>query len=358
MELTTDPKDSECPPPSRIEVVNQLKRLKNNKTLGEDGIQGEILKNLDEVAINRIHDIIENLWSEEQLPKDWSTALSQHKHLTEGKKLDNGSMTPPIERRNLRLNNAKKRRVIYLDSKNVNSRKIYCGKPRPTIELTKLVSCIGRLTQLEKTGEYFDQLLNCENPPESFTWISSDPNDSECPPPSRIEVVNQLRRLKNNKTPGEDGIQGEILKNLDELAINRIHDIIENLWSEEQLPKDLGTALICPIYKKGDPQKCSNYKASLNHTDIQVKICNVTSQPTRVTTGLRQGNALSPVLFNLVLEREVHVLFVDFRKAYDSIHSESLLNILKDFKFPRKIINLIGANLIHTDIQVKIGKVT
>ncbi|XP_029348267.1 craniofacial development protein 2-like [Acyrthosiphon pisum] len=29
-----------------------------------------------------------------------------------------------------------------------NTRKIYCGKPRPTIELTKLVSCIRRLMQL------------------------------------------------------------------------------------------------------------------------------------------------------------------------------------------------------------------
>lgn len=57
-------------------------------------------------------------------------------------------------------------------------------------------------------------------------------------------------------------------------------------------------------------------------------------------------------------DKDVHVLFVDFRKAYDSIHRESLLNILKDFEFPRKIINLIGASLNHTDIQVKIGNGT
>jgi hypothetical protein len=52
------------------------------------------------------------------------------------------------------------------------------------------------------------------------------------------------------------------------------------------------------------------------------------------------------------------MLLVDFRKSYDSIHRESLLNILKDFKFPRKIINLIRASLNHTDIQVKIGNGT
>lgn len=76
----------------------------------------------------------------------------------------------------------------------------------------------------------------------------------ECPPHSRIEIVNQLSRLKNNKTPGEDGFHGEILKNLDEEAIHRIHVIIRNIWSEEQLPKDWSAALICPIYKKGDPK--------------------------------------------------------------------------------------------------------
>ena len=223
--------------------------------------------------------------------------------------------------------------------------------------------------------EYFDQLLNCEDPPETFTWISSDPNDSECPPPSRIEVVNQLNRLKNNKTPGEDGIQGEILKNLDEVAINKIHDIIENLWSEEQLPKDWGTALICPIFKKGDPQKCSNYRgiALLDTAYNVLSYCLLDRVVPKAENiigdyqgGFRTNRSTTDQMFilrqiiqkHLEFDKEVHVLFVDFRKAYDSIHRESFLNILKDFKFPRKIINLIGASLKHTDIQVKIGNVT
>jgi len=61
---------------------------------------------------------------------------------------------------------------------------------------------------------------------------------------------------------------------------------------------------------------------------------------------------------HLEFDKDVHMLFVDFRKAYDSMHREFLLNILKDFKFSRKIINLIGASLNHTDTQIKISNVT
>ncbi|KAL4143757.1 hypothetical protein QTP88_006044 [Uroleucon formosanum] len=42
--------------------------------------------------------------------------------------------------------------------------------------------------------------------------------------------------------------------------------------------------------------------ASINGTKIKVKLANL-SQPVVVMTGLRQGDALSPILFNLVLER-------------------------------------------------------
>lgn len=57
------------------------------------------------------------------------------------------------------------------------------------------------------------------------------------------------------------------------------------------------------------PQKIINpIEASHNKTEIKVKIENTTSQPVKITTGLRQGNALSLVLFNLekvVLEMNV-----------------------------------------------------
>jgi len=51
-------------------------------------------------------------------------------------------------------------------------------------------------------------------------------------------------------------------------------------------------------------------------------------------------------------------LFVDFKKAYDSIHRPSLFNILKEFNFPKILINLIKASMENSEIKIKIANST
>lgn len=128
---------------------------------------------------------------------------------------------------------------------------------------------------LDKWKDYFENLLNCEEPIDSFTWTDVEPNESEYLPPSRIEKAVQIKRLKNHKTPGEDGIQAEILKSLDEKAISSIHNLVELVWKEEKIPEDWRIALVCLIYKKNDPLKCNNYRgiALLNTTYKVLSYC-------------------------------------------------------------------------------------
>lgn len=44
---------------------------------------------------------------------------------------------------------------------------------------------------------------------------------------------------------------------------------------------------------------------NFNRTKIKVKIANTTSQSVKLNTGHRQGDALSPVLCNLVLKKVI-----------------------------------------------------
>ena len=53
---------------------------------------------------------------------------------------------------------------------------------------------------------------------------------------------------------------------------------------------------------------------------------------------------------------EVYQLFVDFKKAYDSVRREVLYKILIEFGIPRKLVSLIKMSLTETYSRVRVGK--
>ena len=52
---------------------------------------------------------------------------------------------------------------------------------------------------------------------------------------------------------------------------------------------------------------------------------------------------------------EVHQLFIDFKKAYDSVSREILYKILIEFGIPRKLVRLIKMSLTGTYSRVRVG---
>jgi sorting nexin-29 len=52
----------------------------------------------------------------------------------------------------------------------------------------------------------------------------------------------------------------------------------------------------------------------------------------------------------------VHQLFIDFKKAYDSVRREVLYNVVIEFGIPRKLVGLIKICLNETYSTVRIGK--
>jgi hypothetical protein len=52
----------------------------------------------------------------------------------------------------------------------------------------------------------------------------------------------------------------------------------------------------------------------------------------------------------------VHQLFIDFKKAYDSVKGEVLYNVLLKFGIPKKLVRLIKICLNETYSKVRVGK--
>jgi len=58
----------------------------------------------------------------------------------------------------------------------------------------------------------------------------------------------------------------------------------------------------------------------------------------------------------LEYNEEVHQLFIDFKKAYDSVRREVLYKILLEFGIPRKLARLVKMSLTETYSRVGVGE--
>lgn len=61
-------------PPSRDEVVDALMSL-NNKSAGNDNIIAEMLKAGQETTVDLLYELLQKIWAEKSIPKEWTEAL-------------------------------------------------------------------------------------------------------------------------------------------------------------------------------------------------------------------------------------------------------------------------------------------
>ncbi|XP_076049547.1 uncharacterized protein LOC143030278 [Oratosquilla oratoria] len=111
-------------------------------------------------------------------------------------------------------------------------------------------------------AEHFNTLLNQVNPiipiifdslPNLPTMVSLDN------PPEMEEVLRAISELKNNKSPGPDGIPAELFKQGGYLLKVNLHKLISEVWTTGEVPHILKDANIITLYKKkGDRANCGN----------------------------------------------------------------------------------------------------
>lgn len=73
-------------------------------------------------------------------------------------------------------------------------------------------------------------MFNCENPVVTYEWTLVESNNCDCLFPTNNEIEQKIIRLKNQKSPGEERIQGYISKSLDEEKILRIYSVNDRVW--------------------------------------------------------------------------------------------------------------------------------
>nr|VZI30731.1 unnamed protein product [Spirometra erinaceieuropaei] len=192
-------------------------------------------------------------------------------------------------------------------------------------------------------------------------------------PPSEEEVADAIRKLRNNKAPGEDGIPAETFKSCVDTLTPWLHEVIERAWRDEVVPDDWGLGILVPILKKGDKTRCENYRG-ISLIDIATKIFAIVllrrfqavrdSRTRPNQAGFRAGRGCADQIFTLrrILEfrhsyqQPTAVCFVDFAAAFDSVHRESLWRIMALDGVPAKVLAMIKAYYRSVTARVLVRK--
>ena len=250
-------------------------------------------------------------------------------------------------------------------------------QPRITVCKNKVGNLVaGEQEVIKLWTEHFQNLLN-NSIEENIEFISPyfGP-ELNIPVPSTAMVYDTIRRLKNNRAPGEDCINVELIKNGGKKLWKYIYDLIVDIWNTEQMPNDWNVAIICPVHKKGSKLECNNYRgiSLLNvaykiFTSILAKYIEpyVELSLGDYQCGFRNGRSTTDQIFSLRLSLEkfyeynlpLHQFYIDFKQAFDTINRSYIFNSMAEFGIPNKLIVLAKMTLSHTLNKVNIqGKLS
>ena len=210
--------------------------------------------------------------------------------------------------------------------------------------------------------KHFSQLLGNEpnipnnNADEEITPVFTDLN-IRTGAFTMEEYQDVKRKLKTGKSAGADGIPPEVLKYCD--LNETILEFANNLLLNEEKPQQWSDINIIPFPKSGDLGDTTNYRG-IGLSAVVAKVVNKMLlnriQPKldphlrHNQNGFRPGRSTTAHI--LALRRIIEgikrkdlkaaIVFVDFSKAFDSVHRGKMLNILKAYGIPEQLVKAIS----------------
>ena len=193
--------------------------------------------------------------------------------------------------------------------------------------------------------------------------------------PTEEELQTAMSKLKTEKAAGLTGILPEMILFGGMELKKRLLDLMQTIWEEGTVVEEWRNAQIIPIPKKGDLKVCDNWRG-ISLLDVVGKIFARIIQDRLQTIaedflpesqcGFRKGRGCIDMIFTArqLVEKSIehteplYSLFIDLKKAYDSIPRSALWSVLEKVGIPPKMLNIITS--LHNGMVavVRIGTST
>ena len=177
--------------------------------------------------------------------------------------------------------------------------------------------------------------------------------------PTLEELQRAVNRMPCGRAAGSSGILPQV-KAGGPRCMPAILDVVKCAWDAQEIPQDWINCNLVPISKKGNLAICDNWRgisllevmgkavASLIQQRLQVLAESILPD---TQCGFRRGRSCTDMVFTVrrFMEKlyehrcKGFLVFVDLRKAYDSVNRESLWFVLGRAGVPDRLVRIIQA---------------
>lgn len=180
-----------------------------------------------------------------------------------------------------------------------------------------------------------------------------------------------VANLKDNKTPGFDGVPYEFYKHAPYCFLDRMLGLFNKIFITESIPTAFRTSILLPIHKKGDPNTPANYRGLSLINSMSKIFCNIllnrlsdwldyNSILNEFQAGFRRNYSTVDNIFNLanivhinrLNKKTTYAFFVDFSTAFDTIPRNSLFYKLSCMGISSKIVRILRLLYEGTDSKI------
>lgn len=195
--------------------------------------------------------------------------------------------------------------------------------------------------------------------------------------PTNIEEVRKIiKSLKTNTSSGIDGVNAKLIKYIDSLVAENFTACINKCLQEGYFPNSLKMAKVSPIFKSGNRLDPGNYRPisvlpvfskvfeKILHNRLSSHLTNIDFLSSK-QYGFRPQSSTLSACIDLVTNIKVNIdkkkialgIFIDLKKAFDTVSHQKLLTKLHDIGVTDVAQNIFASYLTNRYQIVKIAKI-
>lgn len=242
----------------------------------------------------------------------------------------------------------------------------------PTIEADEWYTHFRDLNKVKETinSSSFEKEVNCRT--SNLNTYATPSNETLDKPFTKSELIEQSKKLKNNKASGLDVISNEMVKCCVEVHCDYLVKLFNSILQSGVFPQCWNDGYISPIFKSGSSADPNNYRGISINSCLGKFFTLILNS--RLTLFLEENDVIKPnqigfrknfrtadhifvvkTITDLYFKqgKKVYACFVDFRKAYDSVWRNGLLYKLIKIGVSKTFIKLLSSMYQNIKSSVK-----